>query len=513
MTENSAIFAARHGAGSFHPHRQPAPTAQACLKRQNGANRRATRQLSGEFRLIGAAWGRHYFSRCPILKLEPGTFGRVLVIAGANSLLKIFFSAVLTVLFCVSAQAAQPVSAFIDSVCINSQVGQGTSPPNMITMLNYSGIRCVRGRSNKGDATPYLQISASVPGVKFNIFSVHLDYAISTGHALDAANALLSFEGPNEPNNFKFAYPPGSRTFCGGRGSTDWTPCASYMRDYYAALKADAALNKYPVFNLTEPGAEPNNMGLQCASITSQWCIGALFPIGTVYADYLSDHNYANGVLIADNFAWIPAGQKKTPGIDGFYAEHISTWGKHFKGYTAAQAPGVNRVTTETGWHTATTCRNYISEVKQGSVLLDIWLAQFTRGWSYTFVYQIQDGTGGDTCNYGIFHNDLTPKPAATSIGNMLSILRNDVGANVNLNYSLGTIPSTVHSLALTPGIIIVWDERATASDSVTLSFPVAHSYNLYDPTVGTAKIGSGTAATHISLVLSDHPQIIRLWN
>jgi hypothetical protein len=50
MTENSAIFNARHGAGSFHPHRQLAPTAQDCLKRGNGANWRTTRQLSGECR-------------------------------------------------------------------------------------------------------------------------------------------------------------------------------------------------------------------------------------------------------------------------------------------------------------------------------------------------------------------------------------------------------------------------------------------------------------------------------
>jgi Transposase DDE domain group 1 len=38
MTENLAIFNARHGAGSFHPHRQPAPTAQDCLTHGNEAN-------------------------------------------------------------------------------------------------------------------------------------------------------------------------------------------------------------------------------------------------------------------------------------------------------------------------------------------------------------------------------------------------------------------------------------------------------------------------------------------
>ncbi len=50
MTENSAIFDTWHGAGSSHPHRQPAPTAQVCLKHGNGVNWRATRRLSGECR-------------------------------------------------------------------------------------------------------------------------------------------------------------------------------------------------------------------------------------------------------------------------------------------------------------------------------------------------------------------------------------------------------------------------------------------------------------------------------
>ena len=58
MTENSAIFNARHDAGSFRPHRQPAPTAQDCLKRGNGANWRTTRQLSGECRLKETAGHR-----------------------------------------------------------------------------------------------------------------------------------------------------------------------------------------------------------------------------------------------------------------------------------------------------------------------------------------------------------------------------------------------------------------------------------------------------------------------
>ena len=54
MTENSAIFNARHGGGSFHPHRQPAPTAQDCFKRGTRATAN-DRQLSGECRLKNQA--------------------------------------------------------------------------------------------------------------------------------------------------------------------------------------------------------------------------------------------------------------------------------------------------------------------------------------------------------------------------------------------------------------------------------------------------------------------------
>ena len=68
MTENSAIFNARHGAGSFHPHRQPAPTAQDCLKRGTGANSRTARQLSGECRFNSMTWPFSTNARSSLLK-------------------------------------------------------------------------------------------------------------------------------------------------------------------------------------------------------------------------------------------------------------------------------------------------------------------------------------------------------------------------------------------------------------------------------------------------------------
>jgi hypothetical protein len=94
----------------------------------------------------------------------------------------------------------------------------------------------------------------------------------------------------------------------------------------------------------------------------------------------------------------------------------------------------------------------------------------------------------------------------------MLNILATDTGEpTAELGFTTSPAIDTVHAQAFRPGIIIVWDERASASDTVTVSFSVPHCYNLYDPSVGTMPISSGIMATSLDLTLSDHPQILQL--
>ncbi|TPV97818.1 MAG: hypothetical protein USCAAHI_02721 [Beijerinckiaceae bacterium] len=83
------------------------------------------------------------------------------------------------------------------------------------------------------------------PGVRFNLTceGVTISSAVSEGDALANAGALLSFEGPNEPNNFPITYNGAT-----GGGPNSWIPVAQYQRDLYAAIKANPTVKNYPVF-------------------------------------------------------------------------------------------------------------------------------------------------------------------------------------------------------------------------------------------------------------------------
>jgi hypothetical protein len=415
----------------------------------------------------------------------------------------------------LSAAAAQSVwvGDFINSIGVNIHASQGYAPSNYITMLNYLGIKSVRDGANRGNYTPYLQI-AQGSGVKFDIFVNNIAQGLQTAHGLAAAGALLAIEGPNEPNNFPLTY---NGQTC-GKGATSWMPCAQFQSALYAAVKADAALQSYPVFSISEVGAEPDNVGLQWAQIPSPTPSGVLMPGGTVFADYNNDHNYVVGncAHMVDNFAWGAAGFNTFNCVDGWASEQVQTWARKFAGYAIGDATALPKVTTETSWGTVGS--GAVTEQKQASVALDVFLSQFVRGWSYTFWYELRDGEGGDTAGMGLFHSDYSPKPAATALRILLTIFA-DNGARPPLgsfSYSVQTSALTVHNQMFQKSDgsfwLVVWDERATASDSVQITFGgQSRNYNLYDPTQASTPIGAGLAVLGLQVTLSDHPVIIQI--
>ena len=102
---------------------------------------------------------------------------------------------------------------------------------------------------------------------------------------LAAADALLALEGNNEPNNWGITY----QGQTGGRDKS-WVPVAKLQRDLYQAVKSDPVLRKYPVWSISEGGAEVDNVGLQFLTIPSG--AGTVMPAGTKYADFANVHNY-----------------------------------------------------------------------------------------------------------------------------------------------------------------------------------------------------------------------------
>ena len=398
--------------------------------------------------------------------------------------------------------------AFLSSLGMNIHIDQGYAPQSYVEPLRYLGVRAVRTGAGRVTGSVYV---ARRTGVLVDIFANGgpVDSFMSAARQLAAADALLALEGPNEPNNFPLTY-NGKR----GGGPGTWFPVAEFQRDVYAAVRADSDLRNFPVFSPSEPGAQTDNVGLQFLAIPEG--AGALLPQGTLFADFANVHNYVigNGERYGDNQAWNAADPTLNDRWDGIYGNFGVTWRHGFKGNTNETLITLPRVTTETGWDSV---RGPGGERTQGTVLVNTYLAQYKRGYRYTFVYQLRDDEGGQD-HFGVFDKDSRPKPAATYIHNLTTILadRTPIAHPGRLNYSIPNQPATVHDLLLQKSdgtfALVVWGEKVTGTEDVVVDLGGEHaSVKVYDVTVGTEPISTLRNAKSVPLSLSDHALIIEV--
>jgi hypothetical protein len=407
----------------------------------------------------------------------------------------------------VPAVPAVPAGRFLDSLGVNTHVAQGYDPAKYVPALRYLGVRAVR--DSTGNVAGLVALHQQT-GVKVAIQNAgDLPGLLAAGRTLAAAGGLLGFEGANEPNNFPITY-DGQR----GGGTGSWAAVAAFQRDLYRSVKADAGLRDYPVFAVSEAGAEMDNVGLQFLVIPPN--AGTTMPEGTRYADYANAHNYVIGTChrYVDNQAWQAADPELNGCWDGMVGEYGRTWRKGFRGYGQEALASVPRVTTETGWDSVA---NPGGESVQGTVLVNTYLAQFARGWRYTFIYELGDGEGGGG-NQGLFHADWSPKLAATYIHNLTRILADRGGAGADagaLAYAIAAQPATVHDLLLrkTDGTfaLVVWGEQVHGAQDVTIELGLRHAVRVYDVTRGTDPVEAWPDANRVTLRVSDHAMVVEV--
>ncbi len=406
------------------------------------------------------------------------------------------------------AARAVPVAAFLDSLGVDTHVSQGYDYRKYIPALQYLGVGVIRDSTHEVARLVALHRET---GVLVDIGNAgDLDELLAAGRTLAAAGALLSFEGANEPNNFPITY-DGKK----GGGLRSWVPVAEFQRALYAAVKRDPALKDYPVFHVSEGGAEFDNVGLQWLTIPDG--AGTVMPAGTRYADYANPHNYVIGNChrYLDNQAWQAADPVLDKCWDGLYVEYGRPWARGYPGYTPAQLPHIPRVTTETGWDTVS---DPGGEPVQGKVLVNTYLAQYARGWRYTFIYELGDGEGGGG-HQGLFHADWSPKPAATYIHNLTTILADEAAApqrTGTLRYAIANQSPTVHDLLMQKSDgtfeLAVWGEQVSGSNDVVVELGGRHArISVYDVTVGTAPVRTLAHADRVPLTLSDHALIVEI--
>ncbi|MBD5225633.1 MAG: hypothetical protein HDS68_06690 [Bacteroidales bacterium] len=206
-------------------------------------------------------------------------------------------------------------------VCLHIQHGQ--DPHKIAPLLKYTGIRNVRDAADGNydmSGLLYLHKEAGVKiviGPGSGVGDRDLEATVAMARDLHREGALLAIEGPNEPNNF------GGLTYRDIPGGKDlsWHPVAEFQRDLYAIIKADHELKSYPVYSISEAGAQTDNCVLQFLKIPED--TETLMDPGTEYADFANCHNYMYHPgwpgAPHDNQVWNAADPASSCRADGLY--------------------------------------------------------------------------------------------------------------------------------------------------------------------------------------------------
>lgn len=383
------------------------------------------------------------------------------------------------------AQQSVPVSDFLETMGVNLHVAQGYPAASYREPLRYLGLSQIReGYQHIGDTIAL----AKVTGMRIAVLAHgDMDDALEAARQAKRAGVLTAIEGPNEPNNFPISYEGnwGGRRF-------GWLAVARFQRDLYARVKADPVLHDVPVFSVSETGAETEDVGLQFLTIPT----GAktAMPAGTRYADYASVHNYLSppSGYFGPNQTWQAADPVLQGRWDGLAGNFGRTWHKGFAGYADADLQRLPRVTTETGM---VTTDDASSQRLQAVSLVNAYLAQFARGWRYTYVYQLRDDEGGKG-KHGLYAGNK-PKLAAHYIHALTGILRGGDASTgqkqAGFSVRIAADVDTVHALAFTRGdgarLLVVWNETTTVPAPVRVDLGRADGVTVYDVAHGTSPV------------------------
>lgn len=417
------------------------------------------------------------------------------------------------------AQKAIPTNEFLNSLGVNSSISKrGESLANTIEYTKYLGIRWFRTGYEDNVSLEDLKRLHDETNVRFSYGLLSggndIDRLIKEATFLASEDALLAIEGPNEPNNWGISY----QGQTGGKNDS-WLPIAHLQRDLYKAVKSTPELKDYPVFHLTENGAQIDNTGLQYLQIPkgSQ----TLMPAGTRYADYANCHNYVSHPSwpgVHNNQTWLSADPGRACPVDGLYGNYGSTWAKHFPGYSEEELQSLPRVTTETG--IAINEKEGITEKLQACLYLNLYLSQFKRGWKYTAIYLLR--TRSDEAAHQVFsffNLDGSPKLAAHYLHNLTTILA-DTGNNTatqSLRFEVIDEPETVHHLLLQKSNgtfeLVIWGESYNGgSEDIRINFArPCKQIHIYDPTIGSEVIETLKNTDTITLTMTDHPIVVEI--
>lgn len=385
-------------------------------------------------------------------------------------------------------ETAKTATSFIDSegVQVHSTYGAYSNASAVVSHVKQLGIRWVRDGAGGGG----IQSSLYAAGIKLDLVTtVASTSAMSGAHANASAHAgsVVAVEGLNEVDMFH---------------GSDFSGACSLQANLYNQMKSDPATKNIPVMSFSIAGI---NLG------------------STDVAAQKGCPNLANISDIANIHSYLGA---RTPEIalPARYASAV----KYLGGSKNPVA------ITETGNHTAlqnTLSNPPIDEAGQAVYAPRLYLFNFLYGVKMTSKYELVD-QGNDQTNqektFGFFHNNWTPKPAATAIANMNSILSDSKSftpGGLAYTFSSGA-DSTLQHLLLQKADgsfylavwrnTSVWDRTSKTdlnpgSSNLTINFPNSVPITTYEPNVSSNPTQATVTATSKTISLGPNVVILRI--
>lgn len=353
--------------------------------------------------------------------------------------------------------------------------------------LNYLGLDHVRDQAPNPEYDEYGQehfADAAAAGIHFTFVvegGVDPSVTVQRIHAIEQAypGTVTAIEGPNEVNNWPVTY----------NGLSGTAGAQAYMKALFDAVQADPLLRDITVTGFTD---WPNHASTSDTSTIHPYAKDGDQPLQRILQD-MEDQN--------------------------------------------AVDPGKQFLITETGYHTQINPSEGwegVSEAVQAKLILNTYMDGALAGAQQTYVYQLLDAYEGDSQeeHFGLFRLDNSPKPAATAIHNLTTILADTGGTAENfapgsLDLTVTGAPATGHTYltqksdgsfqVITWAEPDIWNEDsnraiAVAPTTETISFGKSfETVQIFDPLLGTSAVQTLHNVSSVSLGVTDHPLIVQL--
>ncbi|CAN5456201.1 hypothetical protein BH10PSE12_BH10PSE12_29780 [soil metagenome] len=391
---------------------------------------------------------------------------------------------------------ARTTASFLGSLGINTHLSYADTAygdfARVVAALQYLGIRNIRdGFSQIPDVQRRID-HLGAQGYKFDFFIISQDpLAVQLAGLRPRRAMITSIEGPNEIDNWPVRH----------NGLTGFPAARAMMKDLSAAVRQ-------------QPGTQPDRNAIAVIQTSfgkseSYARMGSL----AAFVDFGNAHTY---------FQWgAPPGSSLSHRVKE--AQIVS--------------PGLPVISTEAGYHNAVSDQAWnsgLSEAVHGKYIPRLLLEQYLSGVSKTYLYELMDIAADPerrdpSLNFGLFHADGSPKPAATAIHNMVAALTERASdfEPGSLDYELVGAPATVHDLLLQKSdgtfFIVLWNDlpnwdhlsaraivQQPAVVQIRLTTPVG-AIRRFDVQTATASPLARNTTGNLTVSIPDHPVILEL--